>query len=191
MTPLAPPVSRAVAVALLIAVVGLIGFAGVAPLLAYSNRLSAELDDKQVLIARLGAIAAARETYEQRFEAFGAAEIEATVYLPGGSQGIAAASLQELVGQVADEEGADLKSTQALPSEIEGETERTRIRVVLESTVVTLAGVLVALESHVPLVFVSNLDIQPRQGRESGEGSAEPDLLVRFDLYGYREDFAE
>jgi hypothetical protein len=188
---LSPPVSRAAAVALLVAVIGLIVFAGVAPLLAYSNRLNAELDETHGLIARFGAIAAAREAYEQQSDAFDAAEIEATVYLPGTSPGMAAASLQELVGQVADDQGADLKSTQALPGETEGEHERARIRVVLECTAAILAQLLVELESHVPLVFVSNLDIEPRQGRRGEEVTTEPALLARFDLYGYRKEFAE
>lgn len=188
---LPPPVSRAAALALLVAVVTLIVFAGVTPLVAYSNRLGTELDETRGLIARFAAIAAARETYEQQSQAFDAAKIEATVYLPGASPGMAAASLQELVGQVADEQGADLKSTQALPGESESGHERARIRVVVQCTIATLAQVLVELESHVPLVFVSNLDIEPQQGRRDKDVAAEPDLLVRFDVYGYRKELAE
>ena len=190
MTSLSPLANRVIAVGLLVAVVALIGLSVVAPLLAYSNRLSTDLEETRGLTARLAAIGAARETYEQQFDEFDAAQLEASLYLPGGSQGVAAASLQKLVGQVAEDEGADLKSTQALTSETEGEFERTRIRVVVESTVAALANVLVELESHVPLVYVSNLEIEPRQSR-GGEDGAEPDLLIRFDLFGYRKGVAE
>ena len=90
MTSLPIPLSRILAVALLIAVLALIGFAGIGPLLAYSNRLSADLDETRGMIARFAAIAAARETFEQQLETLDTEQIEATVYLSGSSTGVSA-----------------------------------------------------------------------------------------------------
>ena len=73
--------------------IAVVVIAGVMPLLAYNNRLSTELTDTRALLARFAGLSAARETYEQQFDAFDAEEVEATVYLPGSSQGVAAASL--------------------------------------------------------------------------------------------------
>ena len=66
------------------------------------------------------------------------------------------------------------------------------IRVQLSGTTSALHKVLYRLESGKPFLFLDNLDIGNRRARRRRKNQTQdqnPELRVRFDLYGYlRED---
>ncbi len=181
-------VERAAAILLLVAMIGVVALVGVVPLFAYSARLSDDIEQNAALIARLEKLAAARGTYEAQVASFEKQRTDASVYLPGPSEGVAAADLQQLFTTIVDDRGGALRSTQSLPPESDGGVERIAVQFVLEASVAELADMLADLESRTPYIFVRNLEVQTRGSRrDTAEKKVEPSLLIRLDLYGYLE----
>ena len=185
-------VERAAAVSLLVAVIGLVVLVVLVPLFAYSARLSDEIDQDAALIGRLEKLAAARGTYEAQVATLEEQRTDSTVYLPGPSEGVAGAGLQQLFTTIVDDRGGTLRSTQSLPPESDdGGVERIAVRFVLEASVAELANMLADLESRTPYVFVGDLDVQTKEnGRDPAKKKIEQGLLIRLDLYGYLEGSA-
>jgi hypothetical protein len=192
MSRLSPWVGRLAALALLIAVVGGGAAVVIVPVVSYSARLDTQIEQNADLAARLEALTAAREDFEQQIEFLNSQRAEDSVYLPGRSDGVASANLQKLVRTVVDAQGGDLKSTQSLDSRREGDFERVTVRIVLEASTAALFGVLYDLETRIPYVFIENFDIrtQRRRSRKQEEAEEDPLLMVRFDLYGYLKGLA-
>ena len=60
------------------------------------------------------------------------------------------------------------------------------MRVQLTATLGSFARILHALESGKPYVFIDNLDVKNRRARKTAKKQQEdPELVIRFDLYGY------
>ena len=108
------------------------------------------------------------------------------VYLAGDTDALAAAGLQEDVGAKIEKNGGKLRSIQILPVKTDGDFKRVSVRVQLTATLGSFARILYALESGKPYVFIDNLDVKNRRGRKAKKGTEEdPELVIRFDLYGY------
>ena len=60
------------------------------------------------------------------------------------------------------------------------------MRVQLTANLPSLARILYSLEAAKPFVFIDNLDIKNRRVRRTAkEQNDNPELVVRFDLFGY------
>jgi hypothetical protein len=93
---------------------------------------------------------------------------------------------QEDVGAKIEKNGGKLRSIQILPVKTDGDFKRVSVRVQLTATLGSFARILYALESGKPYVFIDNLDVKNRRGRKAKQKEEEdPELVIRFDLYGY------
>jgi general secretion pathway protein M len=176
MTPtLSPLISRALALALLFALMSLV-FSGIVspPLDAYrtavasAQQLQSAIDHARTSvdnIAALRAEVAKRKGLEQ----------SAAGFLRGSNEALAAAQLQERLKTVTATVHADLRSTQTLPPRDEANARRITVRGEVVADVAALQTLFYVLESGSPMLFLDNVDI----------GGMTPKIMVRFDLYGY------
>lgn len=107
-------------------------------------------------------------------------------YLEGASSALAAAGLQNHVKAIVRSTGGELRSTQILPIQDEGEFVRIAIRVQMPVRIEPLQQILYNLERGKPFVFIDNIDIRRRKTRRRKiEPETDIELDVRFDAYGY------
>ena len=106
------------------------------------------------------------------------------VYLAGNTDSLAAAGLQEDVSAKIGRAGGTLRSVQILPATSDGDFKKVSVRVQLTATLAAFSELLYSLEAARPFVFVDNLDIKNRRTR-SNDANQDPELIIRFDLYGY------
>jgi len=186
MTTISPRVSRLLAIALLILLLGVLWGAIAQPLI---GRLSASADavlDAEAQLARFSRIAAATGPLRSRLDKIRAGQPGARGTLAAATSPLAAAELQAKAKRLVEAYGATLKSTQVLPAREEGAFRRVAVRIDMESDLEALQKVIHALETASPYLFVSNVEIRARPILASMPAARPvPDLTVAFDLYGY------
>ena len=143
-------------------------------------------------------IAQSRGALEAQLDEAVARQASSSLYLPGDTDALAAAGLQELIGAVIDDHGGTVSAIQTLPVADEGVLRRIAVRVQFQVTTEGLFRSVYAIEASRPFVFVSNVDIRDRTRRKrSGrardgrtvltDAAAETQLVVRLDLFGFVE----
>jgi general secretion pathway protein M len=168
-------VSRALALALLFALMSVVFTSIVLPLLgayrtavASAQQLRSAIDHAQTSgdnVAALRAEVAKRKGLEQ----------SAAGFLRGSNEALAAAQLQERLKTVTATVHADLRSTQTLPPRDEANARRITVRGEVVADVAALQTLFYVLESGSPMLLLDNVDIS----------GMTPKIMVRFDLYGY------
>ena len=183
---LPPWASRAAALALLLAVLGLVYIYLAGPLIeAYRTT-----DEERERLAKLHAATRPSrrpgKAYEQQLEVLSQRQAGRGVYLTGETDSLAAAELQDRVREVIRQQGAKLRSIQILPVKADGGFQKVTVRVQFSATLSKVHSILYDLEAEKPFAFVDNLDIRNRRGtRRSATENLDPELMIRFDLSGY------
>jgi general secretion pathway protein M len=172
---LSPLVRRALALALLVALIIFVFSGIVSPLLevyrdavASAEQLQSAIDHARTSgdnVAALRAEVAKRKGLEQ----------SAPGFLRSSNEALAAAELQERLKTVTATVHADLRSTQTLPPRDEANARRITVRGEVVADVAALQTLIYVLESGSPMLFLDNVEI----------GEMTPNIMVRFDLYGY------
>ncbi len=85
-------------------------------------------------------------------------------YLKSQIESLAGAELQGILKRVVKSHGAEVFSTQVLPSEQQEQFSDVSIRVRMKGTMESVVGVIYALESRKPYLFVSALQIRGKRG---------------------------
>ncbi len=107
-------------------------------------------------------------------------------FLKGTNAELAAAELREQVQAVFDANGAKVNSIQNLPNKDDGAYRQITISVQLLVPLSSLKGMLHALETAHPYLFLDNFKINATNMIiNRAESATEPDLIVQFDLSGY------
>lgn len=186
MASLPPWVSRAAALALLLAVLALVYINLVSPLLQAYRTTDEDMERLVRLHGRYEALAATRPAYESQLAALQDRQAGHGVYLSGDTDALAAAELQDRVREVIRDHGAKLRSIQILPVKADGNFQRVTVRVQFNGTLAAVHRVLYDLEARKPFAFVENLDIRNRRGtRRNAAENQDPELMIRLDLSGY------
>ena len=173
--------SRALAVALLLGALGLLGGAVVYPFVQAFTAGAEEIEDLGFRIARLRRVAQSADYWNAQAEKIHARTEAEGQFLEGATPALAAAELQARIKQLAEDAGGTLTSTQAsAPREEEGFT-RVGVRANMTGTINTLREVLHAVESSRPYLLVSTLNINADRGRQAQPGQ----LRVDIEIYGY------
>lgn len=186
MNGVSPLVSRAAALALLVALIAAVALFVVAPLWDGHQRAQEEIVHKRDLIARMSRVSGRKDHYVDRIAALRAGIEQSGVYVRAETEALAAAALQQRIKEATGAHGGVVSSVQNLPSsETEGLV-RVGVRVMMTASLEEIFYTLHDLESGAPILFVDNLDIKSnavRRGRirQSGETL----LTIRFDLLGY------
>ncbi len=179
-------VSRTAALSLLVFVIGALYLLIVSPVIeAYRSTDEASREALEQL-ARYEHISKTNPNRKAELEKLSKQQSRSGVYLAGDTDALAAAGLQEDVSAKIKKNGGKVRSMQILPVKADGDFKRVSVRVQLTATLGSFARILYALESGKPYVFIDNLDVKNRRARKSKKGTEEdPELVIRFDLYGY------
>lgn len=186
MTAISPLLSRILALALLVAV--LAGVYGAAePLLAEYQAYGTSIDQSRELLQRYQRIGNTRSPLQKQAEELRRRLRARGGYLPGASDSLAAAELQNRVKKIVRAAGGTIKSTQTLtPKDTRG-LRQIDIRVQLSADIVALQKSVHALEADDTYLFLDNVDIRRQRSRRRRKSAATaPPLVIRFDVHGYR-----
>jgi general secretion pathway protein M len=178
--------SRSAALALLAFVLGAAYLLLVAPVIEAFRSTN---DATRHALEQLARYEQISETYPNRkaqLERLARQQARSGIYLAGETDALAAAALQEDVNAKIERNGGKLRSIQILPVKTDGDFKQVSVRVQLTATLGSFARILHALESGKPYVFIDNLDVKNRRARKVAKDQAnDPELVIRFDLYGY------
>lgn len=184
---LSPPVSRALAFALLLALIGGVYYGVVAPLLDRYASTEASIAQLQDTLARYQR--AARELTPRQAELAALKQRQSAQdgFLQGANDTLVAAQIQNRIKSLADSSHAELRSTQVLPAQDEGKLRRITVRGQISTTLPAALQVFYGLESAYPLLFLDNVDLRARPIELRNRNAVgEPDLIdLQFDVYGY------
>lgn len=179
---LQPREQRALAVVLLVAVLLLLGFGIIKPIVERFLLYNQTIEDLTFRIDRLGSVAATAPALAQEVEALNAAVRGSGLTLDRQTSALAAAEMQRSLGELVEEQGGEITSTQVVPVVNEQGFVRVGVRVQMSGDSNVLAGVLESVESGRPLIFVDNIRIRERQERRVPRRSTDTAEVERIDI---------
>jgi len=118
----------------------------------------------------------------------------ALLFLDGSTAGLAAASLQSLVGKLASETGMTIERTQPLQSEDQQDSAVVRMEITASGSLENLRNYLLAIEAGEPLIFVNAAKISAPQSSGEDSSALPSDRLVatlQLEARGWRETDAQ
>jgi general secretion pathway protein M len=184
---LSPPLSRLVAISLLLVVLFLGYAAVVAPLLEAWHEARVSIAGAQDALPRMAdaqeSLAARRQTLAGLQRRQRAAE----GLLQGDSETLMAAQLQNRIKTLVDAAQGEVRSMQVLQTRNDGGFRKIAVRGQVLVGLPGLQKVFYELEVGVPYVFLDNVEIRAQlvPSRVRDEPKRDPGLDVRFDLYGF------
>lgn len=187
MIQMSPKQSRAAALVLLLGLLLLAVALIATPLWLLNRRYDNALEESVTRLERYSKIAGMRDGLIKK-----SAEVRALAanhhYLKSASPALAAAELQEQLTVIFEANGGKLSSIQILPHKDEGAYRQIAVALQLTAPLSALKGILHALESSRPYLFIDNLSVRSNAGfgqRMGADPAAEPELIVQFNVTGY------
>lgn len=185
MTPLPPPASRALAVAILLAGLLLIYLAVLQPIFDDLRTTRDAIADSESAIVRFRRVAAELPRRRAELAALRGRQAASEGFLQGTNEALVAAQIQNRVKSLVEAAQGELRSTQVLPVQDEGKYRRIMLRAQMTLDTATAQRVLYGIETASPLLFIDNLDLRVHTGGDRHRVAADPLLDIRFDAYGY------
>lgn len=184
---LSPPFQRALAVAILIAILAVIYYGVVQPLIDTRTADRAAIAERREVLLRYQRAGQALPARQQQLAALKQAQSKADGFLEGTSDTLIAAQIQNRVKSLADGAKTELKSSQVLPAEADGKVKRIAIRDQISATTAGLLAIFHDIEAQTPLLFLDNVTLQVRPiTLRDRDGPVTGDTIdVQFDVYGY------
>jgi general secretion pathway protein M len=185
MKPLSAKQQKVAAVTVLVVVVLLLISAVAVPVWLLNRHYDSALDETVNRLDRFSKIVGMRGGLQKQ-----AVEVKALEakhhFLKSASPALVAAELQQLAQAIFDANGAKVNSIQPLPSKDEGAYRQVTVQVQLLAPLSSVKGMLYAMESARPYLFLDNISIRASNMLVSrNDPPSEPDLTVMFDLSGY------
>lgn len=189
MTPrMRPAFSRALALALLLAVVGGAYVLVVDPLVSRYRTYDQTITQRADLVAQYRRLAAAKPALAKRLAQVRARDSATAGFLSGGNEALIGADLQNRLKGMVETSGGKLNSVQVLPGKDEGGFRRITIRARVNVTIEALQKVIYQIETATAVLLVDNVDVRARRTRRLRRKQTQlpvRTLDVRFDLSGY------
>lgn len=156
--------ARWLAVGLLLALISLIGFIIILPLVNQGlalyeekNALGFRFEQYERILARKQSVIDEMESLKEKFA-------DQNYLSTQNTSALASADLQEMIKQAIVEAGGQLSSTQGLPIVIKNNFQHIPINVRMTGNSEVLRAVLYKIEIATPLVVVEQIDIRPMRG---------------------------
>lgn len=188
---LSPAVSRAAALAILVALIAILYLGIAMPILDAYQSIGADTVQLQDQLHRYQRAGSDRAQRQAELAALAQRSSAADGFLQGANDTLVAAQIQNRLKSLADAAHAELRSTQVLPAQDEGALRRISVRGQFATNIAGALQVFHGLEAQYPLLFIDNLNIRSRQGniRETrGRDTGESDALdLQFDIYGFAQ----
>ncbi|HEX3500514.1 MAG TPA: type II secretion system protein GspM [Stellaceae bacterium] len=186
MTPtLSPLLNRLCAVAILLAIIGATAYGIAIPLLESYQDSAVRIEQLRAALTRYERAGRGLEQRQAELAVLKQRQATAEGFLPGASEALAAAAVQNRIKTLAEASKGELKSTQILPPQDEGKFRRIAVRAQMTLKLPAAQRVLYGLESGAPLLFLDNLNIRAHGERRREDTPDDPILELRFDVYGY------
>lgn len=185
--------SRPLAIALLVAAVLIVYFAGFHWFVMRHVSLSGEIDELENRIARYKGTVAQAGPMRERLNELRASQMDSALFLAGSDPNIATAELLRLLRDWVESTAADTdlcQITNTSPRRY-NDPERfqsVRVNVRMQCPLDDFMRVLYEMESSVPLVFIDSIMINQRltpDMRQRRGSQPYGQLDVRFEMYGY------
>lgn len=173
-------------IALLIAYLILVHWWFTAPMLSLGSEIEAMREQEQALRAEI----AQRSELQLKLAQVRQFETSNPGFLPESSRELASAGLVQRLQQVVaaaspNPNGCQITAQTPTDMPTQEPFARVMVQVRLRCGMAELAGVLHALESGSPQLFIDNLDMLSRRTYLAGGGDSGGGLDISFDLYGY------
>ena len=169
-------------IALVVAVFALLVYAIFAWHSAASERLRQAEAEHQMVAAR------AAKAVRDGATRLTAADDVAPMFLDGATPGLAFARFQSIAGEAAQRAGLAVKRMQPVDTGDAAASVPYRLSIDAEGSSEQLRAFLADIESALPIMFVTGLEIQPQAA--AGEGDAYPSealrMTFRVEAYGWR-----
>ena len=184
---LSPPVSRALALAILIGVIGGLYYGIVRPIVDNYGTTRTSIDQLQDTLMRYQRAARDLAPRQAELAALKQRQSAQDGFLQGANDTLVAAQIQNRIKALADATKGELRSTQVLPSQDEGKLRRITVRGQMSTTLSGALRVFHGLESVSPLLFIDNVDMRARPAQLRDRSAAvNTDVIdLQFDVYGY------
>lgn len=175
---------RLLALALLLGLAAAAWFAVLQPLLGWRAAAEARLAEADATLARYRAVAGQSDDIVRQAAALRDIAEREALFLPGATEGQAAAALQDVIKAAVASADARADSIQALEATAEGALTRITMRVRLSSDTASLQRLLHALESGRPVVLLEGVYVRARSFRADAQ---DRNLDVRFDAVAFAQ----
>ncbi len=184
---LSPVVSRAMALAILAALVWAAHAFAVVPLSARFRLYEESIARSEELVQRYRRIGASRPVLESQLAEARRRLSPEGLYLAAASDALVAADLQNRVKAIVEQRDGKLSSTEIVPARDEGQVRRIGIRVKMTATTEDLQEIFHGLEAAKPYLFIDDVVLRIRSARrgKNKTSQAESTLTVGFELFGY------
>ena len=153
-------------------------FATVQPVIDWYADRAANLDQRVRLARRMTEMTASVPVAANR-----AADPQAPATLPGSSDAVAGADLQQRVQEMAAQAGATVTSTETLPAAAAGAYRRIGLHLSVNATWPVLVALLQAVGQASPRMLIDDFQVR---GPRLVVRPSEPPLEVSFTLFGFR-----
>lgn len=185
---LSPRQSRALAVSLLLIVIGAVVAAVAIPAWLLNERYDSDLADYTNRLKRYRQVVALRPAIEEATKAV-EARAGRQYYLKAASPALSAAELQEMVTKTIETNQGKVGSSQVLSAKEDGKTAqpvKISILVQISASIIPLMKILHTLETSQPYLFVDQLTVQANQGQSyKPVAGVEPEYLVSLTVSGF------
>ncbi len=177
------PRGRLLALGLTVLALLLVWFGIVGPVLAWYSARAELLDQRLMLARRMTGLAASLPLLEHQAAVLPAAHANPDALLPGETDAVAAAALQERMQEMASQAGAPLSQVEILPAAQLGQLRRIGLRVALQADMANVVHLLQSMEAAKPRMLVDELDLQRHLLLTRPNA---PDLDAKFVVYAFR-----
>jgi len=178
------PTERIAAVGILFAMILLVWFAGLGPLVSLWERRSDQAERAADMIVRLRHSAAEGPAIQQQLVKLGQSQRDRNTIISAPNANVGGAILQSEIKRVAEGDGLTVRTIQQLPPVAEGALNRIGVRVDLEADTAKLAHLLVHLQGHTPIFLVQSLSIHGQEQQTSAGAGKPVNLTVQMEITG-------
>lgn len=178
---------RLAAVALLVLAILAAHILIVAPLIALYEARETRLDMLATRALRVAAQHGSGDDAARRLAALESAGTARAIFWPGATEAVAAAALQEQMRALLAQSGAQVETTEALPSTIDGALPRIALKLRFSGDIDQVSRVIHGVETLRPALVVDRLAIRTQNSARSDA----PELSVELQLSGFAEPGAK
>ena len=182
MSRLPPILSKLLALALLLAVIGLVWLAAVRPLTQSFVDLAERRVELESLRDRYLAAAGQREARERELEAMRLADLEIEGMIDAPNSAVAAAQMQTEVTDAIAASGGVVRRVTVLPSDLQPRYEKIGLLLLFNANIEGLRDLLAELEIDGEAYQIGDMQIQGARGEQNVANK----ITVQMEVFGYR-----